>query len=216
MYEFLTGPGLWISLFVCLGGLAIRVAYLFGVSRARDRVLYNHVKLTWAARSIVHWSVPWASAAMRKQPVFTLMGFAFHLSLIAVPLFFAAHNILWDEAHEVSLPSMPNEAADLLTGIMVLSGLFLLLRKIVRPEVRALASGWDYALLLLTMAPFVTGFLAFHQLGPYDALMLAHVATGELLLILIPFTKLTHGVLFIFTRAFIGFEMGARRGARSW
>jgi hypothetical protein len=35
-------------------------------------------------------------------------------------------------------------------------------------------------------------------------------------LILIPFTKLSHMILFFFTRAFIGFEMGVRRGARSW
>jgi nitrate reductase gamma subunit len=47
-------------------------------------------------------------------------------------------------------------------------------------------------------------------------MMIAHVITGEILLILIPFTKLGHMILFFFTRAFIGFEMGARRGARSW
>jgi nitrate reductase gamma subunit len=47
-------------------------------------------------------------------------------------------------------------------------------------------------------------------------MMIAHVIAGELLLLLIPFTKLGHMILFFFTRAFIGFEMGGRRGARSW
>jgi hypothetical protein len=47
-------------------------------------------------------------------------------------------------------------------------------------------------------------------------LLVLHILLGEILLILIPITKLGHMILFFFTRAFIGFEMGGRRGARSW
>ncbi|MGQ9484627.1 MAG: hypothetical protein ACUVSA_06505 [Desulfosoma sp.] len=47
-------------------------------------------------------------------------------------------------------------------------------------------------------------------------MMVLHVLSGEVLLVLIPFTKLGHMVQFFFARAFIGFEMGARRGARAW
>jgi len=43
-----------------------------------------------------------------------------------------------------------------------------------------------------------------------------HIALSEILLIVIPFSKLGHMLLFFFTRAFIGFELGGRRGARSW
>jgi hypothetical protein len=82
--------------------------------------------------------------------------------------------------------------------------------------VRILTSAWDYTLLGLTALPFLTGFFAYHQFGPYKTLMIAHILSGEILLVLIPFTKLGHMVLFFFTRAFIGFEMGGRRGARSW
>ncbi|MEM5790418.1 MAG: hypothetical protein AAGU11_24110, partial [Syntrophobacteraceae bacterium] len=74
----------------------------------------------------------------------------------------------------------------------------------------------DYFLLLLTMAPFVTGFLAYRQIGPYEVMLIAHILTAEILLIAIPFTKLGHAVLFFFTRALIGFEMGERRGAQTW
>ena len=74
----------------------------------------------------------------------------------------------------------------------------------------------DYLLLLLTMAPFATGIIAYHQWGDYALMLNLHIALGELLLILIPFTKLGHVVLFFFTRAFIGFEMGGRRGAVTW
>jgi len=71
-------------------------------------------------------------------------------------------------------------------------------------------------LLGLTVLPFLTGFLAYHQFGPYETMLILHIIFSEILLVLIPFTKLGHMILFFFSRAFIGFEMGGRRGARSW
>lgn len=216
MYDFFAGPGLWITFIVFIGGLVVRVAFLFGLSRERDRVVYNHVSLGWALKSIFHWLIPWGSASMRLQPIFTLMFFVFHLCLLAIPIFLNAHNILWDEAFGISLWSMPDSLADILSMALLAAGVFLLVRRLVRPEVRILTSPWDVVLLILTMLPFITGVLAFHQWGPYDTLLLLHIVSAELLLILIPFTKLGHMLLFFFTRAFIGFEMGGRRGARSW
>ena len=92
----------------------------------------------------------------------------------------------------------------------------MFIRRLVRPEVRILTSVWDYTLLLLTLAPFVTGVLAYHQWGPYETILILHILFAEVLLIVIPFSKLGHIILFFFTRAFIGFEMGGRRGARTW
>jgi nitrate reductase gamma subunit len=215
-YELLTGPILWITFIIFLGGLALRMTFLLHLSRKKDSVFYNHVSISWGLKSILHWILPWGSASMRKQPFFTLMVFSFHLTLLAVPLFLEAHNIMWDEAFGLSLWSIPDPLADALTIILIASAVFLIIRRIRRPEVRILTGAWDYALLLLTTAPFVTGFFAYHQWGPYETLLILHLLSAQLLLILIPFTKLSHMILFFFTRAFIGFEMGGRRGARSW
>ncbi len=80
---------------------------------------------------------------------------------------------------------------------------------------RFLSTAWDYVLLILTSAPFVTGFLAYHQIGPYKLTLILHILFAEILLIIIPFSKLGHIVLFFFSRTSFGFEMG-RRGARTW
>jgi len=216
MYQFLTGPALWATFIIFGAGLIVRIANLWRLSRKKDRVIYNHADFAWGFKSILHWILPWASAGMRRQPVFTLMVFAFHISLLAVPLFLCAHNILWDEAIGISLWSMPDLWADVMSVVLIVSVIFLVVRRLVRKEVRILTGTWDYMLLAFTALPFLTGFLAYHQFGPYEAMMIAHVLSGELLLILIPFTKLGHMILFFFTRAFIGFEMGGRRGARSW
>ncbi len=153
---------------------------------------------------------------MRQQPVFTFMVFVFHINLLAVPLLLNAHNILWDEAFGISLWSMPDLGADAMTLLLLGSAIFLVIRRMVRSEVRILTAAWDYVLLGLTVLPFLTGFLAYHQFGPYEMLLILHILFSEILLVLIPFTKLGHMILFFFTRAFIGFEMGGRRGARSW
>ena len=216
LYEFLTGPLLWITFIVFIGGMLARLVFLFYLSRKKDQVVYNHTSFSWGIKSIVHWLIPWASASMRQQPVFSFMVFSFHVTLLAVPLFLNAHNIMWDEAFGFSLWSIPDTAADVMTFILIATAIFLVIRRIRRAEVRILTSAWDYTLLILTTLPFITGLFAFHQWGPYETFLILHLITAQALLILIPFTKLSHMILFFFTRAFIGFEMGGRRGARSW
>jgi len=216
IYGFLTGPALWLAFAVFIGGLILRLANLYGVSKERDRVVYNHVSMKWGVRSIVHWLIPLGSVSLRAQPVFAVVFYVFHVCLLAVPLFLRAHNILWHEAFGVSLPSLPESLADILAIVCVLAALFLLLRRIIRPEVRILTTAWDYLLLILTILPFVTGILAYHQVGPRQMTLILHILSAEILLVIIPFSKLGHIVLFFFSRAFIGFEMGQRRGARTW
>lgn len=216
LYAFLTGPALWVTFIVFIGGLLFRIAYLYGLSRERDTVFYNHMDAGWGFRSIFHWLIPLGSVSMRNQPVFSIVFFIFHICLFAVPLFLLAHNTLWYEAFGVSLWSMPDSVADTLTVVFLGAFLFLLLRRLIRPEVRILTSIWDYTLLVLTMLPFLTGFLAYHQAGPYKTMLVLHIVFSEILLIVIPFSKLGHVILFFFSRAFIGFEFGERRGARTW
>ncbi len=216
MYEFLTGAGVWIAFVIFAGGLFVRVASLYGVSRQKDAVFYNHTNAFEAVKSIFYWLIPWGSIAARTQPVFSSMVYLFHVSLIIVPLFLSAHNVLLQEAFGVGLWSIPDSVADIMTALMLVAGVFLFIRRLVRPEVRILTEIRDYVLLVLTMLPFLTGLLASLNIGPYKTMVILHVLSGEILLILIPFTKLGHMILFFFTRAFIGFEMGGRRGARTW
>ena len=216
LYLFITGPMIWISFILFLGGLVARVAFLYRLSRKHDRVFYNHMSFSWGIKSILRWLVPWANASTRNQPFFTLTAFLFHLPILGVPLFLDAHNMLLEEAFGIGFWSMPDVVADVLTVVMICAGISLFIRRILRLEVRILTSAWDYMVLIITILPFLSGFLAYHQWGPYDFLFILHIISAEMLLVLIPFTKLGHMILFFFTRAFIGFEMGSRRGARPW
>ena len=103
IYSFLTGPALWFVFIFFISGLLIRIGLLWRLSRKKDRIIYNHISLGWGLRSILQWLIPWGSASMRQQPVFTVAAFVFHLSLLIVPLFLSAHILLWEEAFNARL-----------------------------------------------------------------------------------------------------------------
>lgn len=211
LYEFLSGPGVWIAFVIFAAGLLARLAFLAGLSKERDKVLYNHFNGGWAWRSILHWLVPLGSVSLRQQPLFGVVFWVFHVCLLVSPIFLTAHNMLFEEAFGWSLPALPDAVADWMTILVIASVVFMFIRRLARPEVRILSTGWDYLLLIIVLAPFLTGFLAYRQIGPYDLMLNLHLFTGELMLIVIPFSKLGHLILFFFTRAFIASEMGARR-----
>lgn len=216
LYEFLSGPGLWIAFIVFGLGLIIRLTVLLSISREKDKPFWDHREAGWALRSIFHWLVPWASVSTRSQPFFAAVVFIFHLCWIGVPLLLQAHNMLFEEAFGWSLPTLPEGLAEILTLVVIGCGVFFIVRRLVRAEVRILTSAWDWFLLLLALSPFVTGWLAFRQYGPYDLMLNLHILLSEVLLVIIPFSKLAHVVLFFFSRTAIGFEFGTRRGARAW
>ena len=47
MYNFLTGPALWATFIIFIGGLLLRIVRLYRLSRKKDQVVYNHASLTW-------------------------------------------------------------------------------------------------------------------------------------------------------------------------
>jgi nitrate reductase gamma subunit len=54
--------------------------------------------------------------------------------------------------------------------------------------------------------------VASHQPSDYSFWLLAHIIAGEIMLIVIPFTKLSHVVLFFLVRGQLGMDYGIKRG----
>jgi nitrate reductase gamma subunit len=216
LYTFLSGPMLWISIAMCLTGLVIRsILYIKGLNWQLDRVAYTaHPKagIKGAARSIFFWLIPFGTWSWRAQPFMTALFYMFHTGAICVPLFLAAHNMIFREQFHFSLYTLSPMTADLLSWGVVVSAVFLALRRIALPEVRILTTFYDYLMILLSAAPFVTGLACRYAIGDYFTWMLAHMICGEILLIAIPFTKLSHIALFFLSRAQLGMDFGIKRG----
>ena len=216
MYEFITGPLLWLSFGVFIVGMIVRmVLYIKGLDWQMDRVTYT-VNVAYgikgALRSIFFWLFPFGTRSWRQKPGMTVLFFVFHIGLIITPVFLQAHNIILKERWGISLWTIPGPVADVMTVAVMVAVLFLVLRRISFPEVRILTTAYDYLLLAIAVAPFVTGFLAGLQVPGYSVWVMAHIICGEIMLIAIPFTKLSHVILFFLSRAQIGMDYGIKRG----
>ena len=217
IYNFLTGPGLWLSIGICLIGLFVRgVMYVTGLNWQLDRVAYTaHPKagIKGAVRSIIFWLLPFGTRSWRAQPLMTILFFIFHSGVIGVSLFLAAHQMILKEKMGVSFfITLNQKSADILSWGVVVSAVFLALRRIALPEVRILTTAHDYVVLLLSVAPFITGLICRYQWGDGSFWLLVHIFCGEILLIAVPFTKLSHIILFFMSRAQLGMDFGIKRG----
>ncbi len=216
MYHFITGPLLWVSFAIFfIGTLTHVVLYVKNLDWELDRVSYGAHTL-WgirgALRSICLWMTPYGTRSWRIKPLYTFMFYLFHVGGVLVPLFLSAHGVILKSRWGISLPTLPGFVADLLTVGVMIAVVGLSIRRCIRPEVRALTSGREIGTLIIAVAPFFTGFMAYHQIGGGNFWTLAHILSGEMLLVAVPFTKLSHMVLFFCSRAQIGMDFGIKRG----
>lgn len=216
MYAFVTGPLAWLSFTVFFVGIIARIIWYFkGLSWQLDRVAYKeHLShgIKGAVRSIVFWLIPFGTHSWRFYPFFTICVFTLHIGLLFTPLFIYGHNVLLQERWGFSLWAMPEGMADFLTIAVILAALFLILRRNALPEVRILTKPYDYLVLAIAVAPFVTGLIAHHQIGSYNFWLIAHILAGEIFLVAIPLTKLSHFIGFFLSRAQLGMDYGIKRG----
>jgi nitrate reductase gamma subunit len=216
MHDFLTGIFFWIALSVCLIGMLVRfIQYFRGLSWQLDRVAYKAHPMhgfKGAMRSIYKWLVPFGTYGWRTQPFMAIIFFGFHIGAIFVPLFLVGHNIFFEAKFGFSFFTMSPFLADFLTWTALICAFFLILRRIALPEVRIMTTLQDYGILFISLAPLVTGLLARYQIGDYSFWLNLHIFSGEVLLIAIPFTKLSHVFLFFASRAQLGMDFGIKRG----
>ena len=160
--------------------------------------------------------VAFQNTLIGKNPVMAIVSVIFHSCLFLAPLLALGHSLLFYESWKISLPSLPDGLIDLFTMILLACALFFLMRRMVIPRVQAISTAYDYAVLFLTAAPFLTGLFAYHQWFDYKTVITLHMLAGEAMLIAIPFSKIGHMVFFFFVRILMGGEYGFWRGNRTW
>jgi len=215
-FLFVEGPLLWIAFLTFFIGSILRAALLLSVSRKRDKIVYQYFSWKYVLATFGRWLLP-LNKAVVKNPVFTILGYMFHICLIVVPIWFSGHISLWEESRfEWSWTPIPDGLADWMTLIFLAIALFFLLRRIISADIRLLSAFSDYLLIVVVALPFITGYFLTH--GTVDNIgflgeniKLIHMLSGELMLILIPFIKLSHFILFFFSRGATAIEF-VRRG----
>jgi len=216
LYNFVSGPLAWVAFIIFIVGSLYRLVSLLVLVHKKEKFIYTYMSWKYSLRSILHWITPFGTTNWRRQPALTIVTFAFHLCLILTPIFLLAHVVLWDEAFNMSWWTLPDSLAILMTLVVIGGCVFFLVRRLVSPEVQYVTSLSDYVILAIAAAPFITGFLAYYQWFAYQFFTILHVVSGEVMLIAIPFTRLSHMLFAPLTRAYMGSEFGGVRQARDW
>ncbi len=215
-YQLVSGPLVWVAFFVFIVGSIFKVFQMFLLINKKEKFIYTYMSLKYSLRSIIHWIIPFATVNWRKHPVLTIITFTFHTCLLITPTFLLAHAVLWKNAWDVRWWTLPESLADVMTLMVIIGCVLFLIRRLTIKEVRYLSSASDYVLLAIVAAPFITGFLSYHQVGNYRVMIILHIVSGLLMLMAMPFTRLIHMLFSVFTRAYMGSEFGNVRHAKDW
>ena len=208
-----------VAFVIFILGLIFQLFQFFKLKKKKEWV-YPPSPITSEKKTAAQW-VAFCLASLngtlwKTDPLMMMMTSVFHVFLISVPIFLLGHNIVLDQSWGLSLWSLPESITDILTVVVVICAAFFLARRLFLARVRAITTTYDYVILLIAAAPFLTGYFAYHQWFNYDTVMTLHILAGEVMLITIPFTKLGHMLFFFLYRFLIGSEYSFAKGARAW
>lgn len=216
LFSLVTGPFTWIAFGVFFIGSIYKIVSLLYLAKKKDTFIFSYLKPGSAIKSAGRWLVPFATSSMRDKPVFTIVIFVFHICLIGAPLLGLAHSMMLCDALQISWFTVSEKAVDIMTVLVIVCFAFLFIRRLAIPSVRFISTLTDYLILLLVAAPFITGFVAYHQWFAYEAMIISHIIFSQILLMAIPFTRLRHALFSPLTRAYLGSEFRSVRKSRDW
>jgi nitrate reductase gamma subunit len=198
LLEFARGPLFRLCFAILILGLA-RILFIdiWGAIKAYKKS--GDKKLPW--KIIISRSWEWFFPIKRLSnnfQVYSIFSILFHIGLIIVPVFLFAHIQLWKESVGISWPALPYCWAFWLTISTIFFSATLFFGRLIIKQARMLSRKQDYLWLILLIIPFITGFVCTNlNIDPqnYQFFMLVHILSGELIFILMPFSKIAHCVL---------------------
>src|SRR6056297_2661254 len=208
LLQILQGPMVWVAFIIFVAGIIGQSIRLYRLTRRTEPEKIQFIANPRKTQKISGWRrwMPYLgqlkTTMLGTSPVLSAVTIIFHICLFITPIFLMGHNVLLKAAVGLPLPYFSETTSDLLTLIVLFCGLFFLFRRLLLPRVRVLTTPYDILLLLLAIFPFLTGFLAHHQLLlDYQLMMILHMGFSELLLIMIPFSKFFY-MIFFFSAGF--------------
>ncbi|MBU0515831.1 MAG: hypothetical protein KJ621_13770 [Proteobacteria bacterium] len=221
---FVAGWLLLIALVFFAVGSITRLIVFLSNSRKRDKFLWSNFSWKYVLATWFRYLIPW-NQTVRKTPVFSLAMYLFHICIIGLALFVGAHLTGWKNGFlgiNLTFLELGDWTVRIMTYLTFLLFLYLIARRIIDSAVRKLSTAWDFTLLIILLVPFISGYLLFDfpeaswMMGEEGEtlfrqyLVLIHLLFANLVLFLIPLTKMAHWLLFFPSRALIGIEWGRR------
>jgi len=186
---------------------------------SKDNIPPMGSKATGVAKSylkglLIFPFIPWVKNTFSKNPVIYLAGGLFHLSLFLVVFFGAAHMLVFKSLLGFGWATLPLPIIDWIAAVGIVAMVALLIHRLTNPVLKLLSGLPEWLNLLFVFLPFLTGYFMTHHIGlPYEKIFGLHVLTVDILLIWIPFSRISHFIFYFFSRTIHGQEFG-KRGVR--
>ncbi|MBN8762683.1 MAG: hypothetical protein BGP20_15485 [Thiobacillus sp. 63-78] len=205
--QFLTwvrGPGLNIAIGIFMLGVLWRLLEIYSLGRRKDLSAPRRTAGASGLHTVFRRSLP-APGMLKYSPVSYTAGYLFHIGLVLIVFLFAPHILLIQNAIGLSWPGLPSRFVDMITVVTMAAMVAVLVDRINKAPKRFLSTFEDWFAWTVTFLPVLTGWLAVqHLLLPYPTMLALHILSVEILLIVLPFTKLFHAFTLFGSRWYNG------------
>jgi nitrate reductase gamma subunit len=214
LLTFARGSALNWALIIFVIGIVLRLFEIFGLSRKADLATPRTHSPGSGWRTMLARSIP-PPGMLKRDPVTYIGGYVFHLGLLFAIFFFAPHIEFFRSMTGLHWPNLPTALVDAsVVAAMVALGM-LLAHRLNNPVKRMLSGFGDYLAWTVTLLPLLTGYMAYHHLlFEYTLMLSLHLFSVELLLVVLPFSKLFHTFSVFISRWYNG-DIFGRKGVAS-
>jgi len=198
------GPAFNAALFIMLAGIVVRFVEILFLGRKTNLAQARGSEVAGGFRTTWRRTIPDADSFIRSG--FTIIaGYVFHIGLFVVIFLFVPHILVFERALGISWGGLPSNIVDATTVVTIVALVSVLLHRIKDPVQRMLSNASDYLVWLVTILPLITGWMAFNRVGLSGPMLIGiHILSVELLMILFPFTKLSHAFTLFLARWYNG------------
>lgn len=208
------GPLFDIALAVFAIGLMARLVEIFMLGRAPNYAEPRANEWPAGLRTMLTRTVA-DPGTFRRAPFNVVVGWVWHIGFLTALLFFVPHVELIRGVLGFAWPALPTPVVDFATAITILALIATLVHRLTHPVKRHISTPEDYLVWAVVFMVVLTGYLAYHRLvEPYPLALGMHILSAEILLIILPFTKLTHIFTAFIARWYNGAAFG-RKGVQS-
>ncbi len=214
LLTFARGSALNWALMLFAAGVLLRLFEILGLGRKTDLAVPRSDSPGSGWRTVWARSLP-PQGMLKRDPITYISGYVFHIGLFVAIFLLAPHIEFFRSVTGFSWPTLPTPLVDALVVAAMLALAVSLAHRLTNKVKRMLSGIGDYVAWAVTLLPLLTGYLAYHHLLLEYTLMLAlHLFSVELLLVLLPFTKLFHTFSLFISRWYNGDFFG-RKGVAS-
>ena len=211
LLNWVRGDGLNLAVGVFLLGVIWRLIEIYTLGRKADLSAPRQAAGASGLHTVLRRSLA-PPGMVKRSPVSYIGGYIFHVGLAVIVFLFAPHIKLIESLTGLSWPGLPSQLVDLAAVITLVAMIVVLVDRITKPVKRYLSTFEDYFSWAVTFLPVLTGYLAVqHLLLPYTTMLALHILSVEILLVVLPFTKLFHAFTLFGSRWYNG-HLNAHKG----